>query len=497
MKRTRLVLLLVFGMLATLSPAGAVGAADGVCDEPYTPIYDIQGDGFSSPLLPAPLQFLSYEGSFEATDGPADGMVSDDIGVSESGSTPVGYSLQLTGTGSSYGDFSWAAAAANTFGAPNNTGQTFSGSGDSPFINEIHYDNSSGDTGEAIEIAGPAGFDLAGWSIVLYNGSASQRRVYDTINLSGVIPDQDSGFGTLAFFEAGIQNGSPDGLALVTSALVTTQGVVTADFQMDEELGGFFVQDIEGDDNPSTSDGVFVFHRDWWGYDVSVGEVVRFSAEVQEQFGLTQLSFVDDLTVCGKGKVKSTKVELPLDNSGREAIEGMLVRFEEKLFVTDMYNLHRYGEVWVTQDGVAEQPTNEFGGGTPEMDALAASNMANSILLDDGSGETPPPHPTFFVKKDCYSRYGKFDLDFKIQSDFDLTMRFMALNKIKTQYLPGVMVKMRMGGVTNNRISNVIKGNYEAYRACKKNGLSVTPFFMVKKVLSRIPQFFRRPQHLS
>lgn len=108
-----------------------------------------------------------------------------------------------------------------------------------------------------------------------------------------------------------------------------------------------------------------------------------------------------------------------------------------------------------------------------------------------------PPHPTFFVKKECYSRFGDFDLDLKIQSDFDLTMRFMVVNKIKTQYLPGVMVKMRMGGVTNNRISNVIKGNYEAYRACKKNGLSVTPLFMVKKILSRIPQFFRKPENLS
>jgi glycosyltransferase involved in cell wall biosynthesis len=105
-----------------------------------------------------------------------------------------------------------------------------------------------------------------------------------------------------------------------------------------------------------------------------------------------------------------------------------------------------------------------------------------------------PAHPSFFVKKECYSRYGKFDLDLKIQSDFDLTMRFMVVNKIKTRYLPGVMVKMRMGGVTNNRISNVIKGNYEAYRACKKNGLSVTPLFMVKKILSRVPQFFRKPE---
>ncbi len=85
------------------------------------------------------------------------------------------------------------------------------------FINEIHYDNAGADTGEAIEIAGPAGTDLAGWSIALYNGSASQLNVYNTINLSGVIPNQDNGFGVLAFAQAGIQNGSPDGMALVNA----------------------------------------------------------------------------------------------------------------------------------------------------------------------------------------------------------------------------------------------------------------------------------------
>lgn len=83
------------------------------------------------------------------------------------------------------------------------------------FINEIHYDNSSTDTGEAIEVAGPAGTNLSGWSVALYNGSASQRNVYGTITLAGVIPDQGSGLGTLSFARAGIQNGGPDGLALL------------------------------------------------------------------------------------------------------------------------------------------------------------------------------------------------------------------------------------------------------------------------------------------
>ncbi|MEM7701951.1 MAG: lamin tail domain-containing protein [Pseudomonadota bacterium] len=80
------------------------------------------------------------------------------------------------------------------------------------FINEIHYDNSGGDVGERVEVAGPAGTDLSGWQLLLYNGNGGV--VYDTINLTGTIPDQDDGFGTLGFDTTGIQNG-PDGLALV------------------------------------------------------------------------------------------------------------------------------------------------------------------------------------------------------------------------------------------------------------------------------------------
>lgn len=83
----------------------------------------------------------------------------------------------------------------------------------SVFINEFHYDNTGTDTGEFIEIAGLAGTDLTGWSIVLYNGNGGAS--YNTINLSGIIPEQDNGFGTLSFATLGLQNGSPDGFALV------------------------------------------------------------------------------------------------------------------------------------------------------------------------------------------------------------------------------------------------------------------------------------------
>ncbi|HEX3183478.1 MAG TPA: Ig-like domain-containing protein, partial [Pyrinomonadaceae bacterium] len=90
----------------------------------------------------------------------------------------------------------------------------------SVFVNEIHYDNTGTDTGEAIEIAGPAGTNLSGWSLVLYNGAGGAA--YDTRALSGTIPNQQAGFGTLHFTYPvnGIQNGSPDGVALVNGATV-------------------------------------------------------------------------------------------------------------------------------------------------------------------------------------------------------------------------------------------------------------------------------------
>jgi uncharacterized protein YdeI (BOF family)/exonuclease III len=86
------------------------------------------------------------------------------------------------------------------------------------FINEIHYDNASTDVDEAIEIAGPAGTDLTGWTILLYNGSGGA--VYGTRALTGVIPNQQNGFGAIvATYPAnGIQNGSPDGIALVDAS---------------------------------------------------------------------------------------------------------------------------------------------------------------------------------------------------------------------------------------------------------------------------------------
>ncbi len=90
------------------------------------------------------------------------------------------------------------------------------------FINEIHYDNAGTDSGEGVEIAGPAGTDLTGWSLVLYDGVGGA--VYNTRALSGSLPDLQNGFGVLffAYSTNGLRNG-PVGIALVDSSNAVVQ----------------------------------------------------------------------------------------------------------------------------------------------------------------------------------------------------------------------------------------------------------------------------------
>jgi len=99
----------------------------------------------------------------------------------------------------------------------------------SVFFNELHYDNAGADVNEGFEIAGPAGTDLSTYSVELYNGSTGA--VYATVNLNGVIPNQQNNLGTIWFAHVGMQNG-PDGLALVNAGAIiqflSYEGLVTA-----------------------------------------------------------------------------------------------------------------------------------------------------------------------------------------------------------------------------------------------------------------------------
>ena len=101
-----------------------------------------------------------------------------------------------------------------------------------------------------------------------------------------------------------------------------------------------------------------------------------------------------------------------------------------------------------------------------------------------------PPHPTFYVRRRVYDQYGVFDLKYKLAADFDLMLRFLENYRIKAVYVPKVFVKMRIGGVTNKSIWNILQQNYEILRSCKINNIKIfPPTFLMNKFIVRFNQF--------
>ncbi len=121
---------------------------------------------------------------------------------------------------------SLALAAAATVAAP-----AIAAPPDGPFLSEIHYDNAGGDSGEAVEVTAPGGTDLTGWSVALYNGNGGA--VYDTLELTGTAGGAGDDWGVVSVDAPGMQNGAPDGLALVdpdggVAELLSYEGTLTA-----------------------------------------------------------------------------------------------------------------------------------------------------------------------------------------------------------------------------------------------------------------------------
>lgn len=101
-----------------------------------------------------------------------------------------------------------------------------------------------------------------------------------------------------------------------------------------------------------------------------------------------------------------------------------------------------------------------------------------------------PPHPTFYAKRSVFKKFGSFFLDFKISADYEMMLRFMAKNNVKSTYIPSPLVRMRIGGESNKSIKNIIIANIECYRAWHHNGLYISPFIMFRKPFSKVKQFF-------
>lgn len=100
-----------------------------------------------------------------------------------------------------------------------------------------------------------------------------------------------------------------------------------------------------------------------------------------------------------------------------------------------------------------------------------------------------PPHPTFYVKREIYEKYGYIDDSFNVSADFELMLRFLEKYRISTFYIHEPFVKMRIGGVSNRNLFNILKGNINCYRAFKKNKIKVSIFYIFYRLLPKLKQF--------
>jgi predicted extracellular nuclease len=300
------------------------------------------------------VQFLSYEGSFTATDGPAAGMISTDIGVSETSSTPIGYSLQLVGNGNSYTDFTWQAPSAASFGVTN-AGQTITSCGGPPV---------AAAPGTAAPVESPT-------TISPVQSSAPTSTIVVTIQTI-----------------QGASDTSP-----LKDKVVQVNAYVTAVVN-----NGFFMQE-EGDGSAASS-GIFVYTG--LLSDLSVGDYVSVLGKVQEYFGMTQVGDVQVEALNEAPKFfDPIEVVLPISTQeGFEMYESMLVsiraQHSSSIFVSEFYNFGRFGDVLVcsapNEEGRPFQYTNKH---LPDQAGYAAHldlKGRSCVTVDDGiSGQNPDP----------------------------------------------------------------------------------------------------------
>ena len=104
------------------------------------------------------------------------------------------------------------------------------------------------------------------------------------------------------------------------------------------------------------------------------------------------------------------------------------------------------------------------------------------------------PHPTFFVKKYLYDKYGYYNTDLKTAADYEMILKLLYRYNVKTIYIPMILVTMRIGGASNSSILNRIRANKEDGLAWTKNQLNKPILIRIKKPLQKVKQFFLRPK---
>jgi len=145
---------------------------------------------------------------------------------------------------------------------------------------------------------------------------------------------------------------------------------------------------------------------------------------------------------------------------------------------------------------------------TKEVDSVFADlvyvkrdNPAKTVRYYNSARFTPrkfalgwmPAHPTFFVKRGLYEKYGLFRTDYQIAADYELLTRFLGKYKISYSHIPEVIVKMRTKGVSTRNLNSNRILNKEIMRACLANGIKTNIFKVYSKYFIKVFQLLRRP----
>lgn len=102
-----------------------------------------------------------------------------------------------------------------------------------------------------------------------------------------------------------------------------------------------------------------------------------------------------------------------------------------------------------------------------------------------------PPHPTFFVKKEIYEKYGGYEVDYKIAGDYEMFVRLLYINKISYAYINLPIIKMRVGGLSTGGLKSKIANNIEVVRAIRANGIKTNHFVIFKKYPIKILEIIK------
>jgi len=174
---------------------------------------------------------------------------------------------------------------------------------------------------------------------------------------------------------------------------VTVNAIVIGDYQADNQLAGFFIQeeDADADADPMTSEGLFVFCQTC-PVDVTVGDRVEVSGNVVESFGSTQIEAIGDeaVSIISNGNTLPTPATLTLPapagtdtEATYESVENMLITYSTDLVVSDYFQLARYGQLVLTANNRAKQFTDANEPSVTGYAAYIEELESSRIILDD------------------------------------------------------------------------------------------------------------------